>query len=571
MKKKNADGATTIDDLVNIERQRMVDPAELVRLHLDEKMDWHTLNDRFHLSMYEIKKQMLSVGVRYMGNIQKLSGVDTNLMCRDYRNGASLNQLSKRYGISTSVVQAFLANKGLVDFRGKRVANRLSKEEKKNVVDSYLAGSSLAEIERKLNTPMCGLRFILEEAGIVPSDHRRKDDVIFQEIASEYAAGASVGRLARKYDISAHAINERMAVLGIKRAKTTTSRYWSDANLFSELIRSGAEKLDRKVQIPEIKELFGMSKDAIRHKVKECDLWDVVSSGKSATEEVWSRIAKRLDSAAYGPTRMVIPPRELDIVLPTYKIALEINPTATHAIDRNIFTKDNDSKKIYDSYHCDKSNEALEAGYELVHIFDWDDADKIQGYLSSLVCDRQDDDIQPRLVIVEHAVSKSVWDFSDRHSIYPFCRSPFGLRGAVEVQELIACQECLSLTLRNEQGEIAACLIIALNGEGGGRIIDASCRESVGFSRSFSRMVSHVIEEENLSHLTAVVRRSVSSGRFMEEIGFCKTSDTPIASCLGRMDASGKYVLDDETGEIDDLDRYGRVFDCGTVMYEMRL
>lgn len=571
-KNKNENNITTLNNLASIEQQREVTPAELARLHLDEKMDWREINDRFHLSMYEIKKELLSVGVRYMKNIQKLSSVDTDLLCDDYQSGMSLNQLSKKHGISTGVVQAFLANKGFLDFRGKRVANRLNAEEKEEVVKSYLAGRPLAEIERKTNTPMCGLRFILEEAGIVPSDHRRKDDIMFQEIASKYAAGATVRELAQKYEVSAHAINERMALLGIKRTRVATSKYWNEADLFAELIRGGAEKLGRKVQISEIQELFGLSKCAIQHKVKECDLWDVVSSGKSTVEEMWNRFAKQLDSEAYGPTRLIIPPRELDIVLPTHKIALEINPTATHVVGRNIFAKDNNSEKIYDQYHLDKSDEALTAGYELVHIFDWDNEDKLLGYLSSLVRDQQDDsDERSMFTVLEYAMPKPVKAFLNQRSIYPFCKSPFGLRGTVEVQEAITNEQCLSSILMDEQGKIAACLIVALDEKASGHVVDACCREDVGFARSFARMVACIAEQEDLSHLTVSVRRSVNSGRFMEEIGFCKVGDTPITSCLGRMDANGEYVLDDEADEIDEPDKYGRVFDCGTVAYEMKL
>ena len=52
---------------------------------------------------------------------------------------------------------------------------------------------------------------------------------------------------------------------------------------------------------------------------------------------------------------------------------IEINPTATHNTHFNPYGKN----KINDTYHANKSNLALCNGYNVIHVFDWDDIDKV--------------------------------------------------------------------------------------------------------------------------------------------------------------------------------------------------
>ena len=65
-------------------------------------------------------------------------------------------------------------------------------------------------------------------------------------------------------------------------------------------------------------------------------------------------------------------------------ILVEIDPTITHNSSVNIFggePKPND-------YHLKKSQVARNNGYECIHVWDWDDVDRIVNYLSSIVKDK---------------------------------------------------------------------------------------------------------------------------------------------------------------------------------------
>ena len=62
-----------------------------------------------------------------------------------------------------------------------------------------------------------------------------------------------------------------------------------------------------------------------------------------------------------------------DISIPNKKILIEIDPTYTHNVIGNHWT---DKGLSYD-YHASKSKAAHDAGYQCIHVFDWDDWNKI--------------------------------------------------------------------------------------------------------------------------------------------------------------------------------------------------
>ena len=60
---------------------------------------------------------------------------------------------------------------------------------------------------------------------------------------------------------------------------------------------------------------------------------------------------------------------------------IEINPTATH----NTYFSPYGKNRIDANYHRDKSKLAKDSGYDVIHVFDWDDVDKVVQLLKSRV------------------------------------------------------------------------------------------------------------------------------------------------------------------------------------------
>ena len=65
--------------------------------------------------------------------------------------------------------------------------------------------------------------------------------------------------------------------------------------------------------------------------------------------------------------------RFFDVVVPSQRIAIEIDPSYTHnTVGMNHF-----GKGVSETYHLEKTQLANEHGYRCIHVFDWDDWDKI--------------------------------------------------------------------------------------------------------------------------------------------------------------------------------------------------
>lgn len=62
-----------------------------------------------------------------------------------------------------------------------------------------------------------------------------------------------------------------------------------------------------------------------------------------------------------------------DIAIPSRKILIEIDPSYTHNTIGNHWS----DTGLHPNYHRDKSRAATEAGYRCIHVFDWDDWNKI--------------------------------------------------------------------------------------------------------------------------------------------------------------------------------------------------
>lgn len=77
-------------------------------------------------------------------------------------------------------------------------------------------------------------------------------------------------------------------------------------------------------------------------------------------------------------TENILESHNFDIEILNKNIFIEINPSYTHNSTHPAFFKEGISREpISKDYHLNKSKKAEELGYRCIHIFDWDDKDKI--------------------------------------------------------------------------------------------------------------------------------------------------------------------------------------------------
>ena len=124
--------------------------------------------------------------------------------------------------------------------------------------------------------------------------------------------------------------------------------------------------IDTKVGIhyKEIQEYYGLSIPGIQVYIKKFNLGNYILHNRSTSQAenelfTWIPTTDKVQS-----DRTLIPPLELDIVLPSHKLAIEYNGLYWHS---NLF-KD-------EMYHLNKTLRCKELGYQLLQIFETEDLD----------------------------------------------------------------------------------------------------------------------------------------------------------------------------------------------------
>jgi len=104
------------------------------------------------------------------------------------------------------------------------------------------------------------------------------------------------------------------------------------------------------------------------------------------------------------------------------KTVVEINPSVTHNITWSPF--ENNKANTDKHYHSEKTQNAIDNGYRCIHIWDWDDVDKIIDLLKSR------DKIYARLCVVEEISEQEAEDFINTYHLQGYVKSElrFGLR-----------------------------------------------------------------------------------------------------------------------------------------------
>lgn len=124
--------------------------------------------------------------------------------------------------------------------------------------------------------------------------------------------------------------------------------------------------------IKQLSESIGVSEQTCGQYIFSYECSDMIAYVYSYTELEILEFLKSLclDTEIITNTKSVITPYELDIYLPEYNFAIEVNPTSTHNSSINTFSED--AKPIAPSYHKMKTDMCEEKGIFLFHIFGYE-------------------------------------------------------------------------------------------------------------------------------------------------------------------------------------------------------
>lgn len=127
---------------------------------------------------------------------------------------------------------------------------------------------------------------------------------------------------------------------------------------------------ERELTHGEIARIYGVSESAVNHAMKRNGI-EVVRFGKSTAEKELAAYIKSLYGEIKTNTRKIIHPKEIDIYIPSRNIAIEYDGLFYHSFDHVEVPAEK-------NYHLNKTENCLEKGIKLYHIFEdeWHDGRK---------------------------------------------------------------------------------------------------------------------------------------------------------------------------------------------------
>lgn len=178
---------------------------------------------------------------------------------------------------------------------------------------------------------------------------------------------------------------------------------------------------------------------------------------------------------------------------------IEINPSATHNINFNPFSKD---KIISKNYHKEKSLNALKNGYRCIHIFDWDDIDKI---ISLFKKDKKR--IFARKCILKKVNKKEVKKFLNINHLQSYCKG----------QSI-----CLGLYFDSELVQIMTFGKPRYNKNYQYELLRLCTKNDCYVIGGVKRLFKYFITEYNPNSIISYCDTSKFTGKVYSEIGFIK-------------------------------------------------
>lgn len=118
--------------------------------------------------------------------------------------------------------------------------------------------------------------------------------------------------------------------------------------------------------------------------------------------------------------------RSFDFEIVGTNILVEVNPSATH---NSTWSPFGDSNIKSTSYHRDKTRLATQHGYRCIHIWDWDDKEKIVSLLQPL------ERIYARNCVIKELVKEDTKDFLNEYHLQGYISS--------EIAVGLFCEDCL--------------------------------------------------------------------------------------------------------------------------------
>lgn len=277
-------------------------------------------------------------------------------------------------------------------------------------------------------------------------------------------------------------------------------------------------------------------------------------------------------------TRKQIPPYELDIYLPEYKIAIECNPTATHNSSINLFN--NGPSDIDYKYHLNKTLRCEENDIFLFHLFgsEWTYSQNIIESMIRNLLHKTDNTIHARKCTIKEVPTKESAEFLNNNHRQGNVNSKIRL-GLYYKNKLVSLMTFGKMrnTIGTDSSDLSDCYELV-------RFCSLLNTNVVGGA---SKLFKHFCATYHPSRIRSFSDRAHTKGTLYETLGFHKlrVSDPGYVWVDSRTDLSYhryntqkqnimKFLHDDDIDlnktEKQIMEEHGflQVYDCGTTTWE---
>lgn len=280
------------------------------------------------------------------------------------------------------------------------------------------------------------------------------------------------------------------------------------------------------------------------------DCW----SSRSSYEHALEAFLLEHEIKVVACDRKRIAPLELDLVLPDFGVAIEVNGLRFHT-DRNVAK----------SYHHDKWAACQKAGLRLLHVNEDEwlaRPDAIRNKILNL-CGRSQRGAGARKLAVRRIDLQTAREFTERYHIQGRIQIVEDAFGAYDGDRLVA--------------------VVTFSRQRGTNLIELSrfCTDGAIYSGVFSKIFKYAVRENGYTHITSYADRRYSDGNLYRKTGFAHTGDTPIDYRY----VKGKHTFSKRSFTKTDIkERFGltggseremmqtlgydRIYDCGKMRFE---
>lgn len=271
-----------------------------------------------------------------------------------------------------------------------------------------------------------------------------------------------------------------------------------------------------------------------------CPLCALGKNKSIGEEQVLEFIKTLTNTDTITNNRNIIPPNEIDIFLPYYKLAIEYDGLYWHSVS-----------VVGENYNVNKTEKCLEKGIRLIHIFEdeWKlNTDIVKSILTHNLC-KTENKIYARVCKVIKIDEKDSIDFLNENHLQGFCKSDF-YYGLLFKSSLVSI-----ISFSRMKGETVNSFII-----------DRYCNKIyTSVIGGASKLLKHFIEKHNASQILAYVDRRWSEGDLYKRLGFeCIEITEPTFFYFNRNE---RFTLSESNSK--PINENKKVFDCGSILFRL--